>query len=207
LGFWRSFAKPKLDDRCVAEPERPGDISERFALFNPGERLASAFSAKYALVVMGRGTPRGPKFARQASSVYPLLNAVRKSNYLGHSMEGSRPRPIVFSLLLSSTVSACGVGPQEQPVPDIHPNAEEALGAVRPVIDCEWKAANRYDDGQSSVSQVADQILGVCIVERMKARRIFHLPVNDAELDLEDFTTALKTVEDVRKSNTHTNQN
>jgi hypothetical protein len=48
--------------------------------------------------------------------------------------------------------------------------AEELLAIANPLVDCEWKAAHRYDDGSRSVKQLAEQILGVCSVERFKVR-------------------------------------
>ena len=78
--------------------------------------------------------------------------------------------------------------------------AEELLAIVNPEIDCEWKAAYRYDDGSRTVEQLAEQILGVRTVERLKVRRALCLSLNDPQEDLVEFKQAVETVENVRKS-------
>jgi hypothetical protein len=50
-----------------------------------------------------------------------------------------------FSLMLSCLMSGCGTA-QERPTPKMI-TAEEALAVASRVVDCEWKAANQYDDG------------------------------------------------------------
>ena len=56
---------------------------------------------------------------------------------------GSERKTFTFSLILS--LSGCGTV-QERPTPKII-TAEEALAVASRVVDCEWKAANQYDDG------------------------------------------------------------
>jgi hypothetical protein len=68
------------------------------------------------------------------------------------------------------------------------------------VADCEHRAANRYDDGRSTISALADQVMGVCTVECFKARQAFHLSPNDPDLDLDDFKRTVEVVEDERKN-------
>jgi hypothetical protein len=41
------------------------------------------------------------------------------------------------------------------------------------LLNCRAKAAYRYDDGSRTVEQLAEQILGVCTVERLKVQRAF----------------------------------
>jgi hypothetical protein len=77
---------------------------------------------------------------------------------------------------------------------------EQMIAIMSWVTDCEHRAANRYDDGRSTISALADQVMGVCTVERFKARQAFHLSPNDPDLDLDDFKRAVEVVEDERKN-------
>jgi len=51
--------------------------------------------------------------------------------------------------------------------------SDEALAVSSRVVDCEWKAANRYDDGSHTVSELAQRIMSICSPERLKARMAF----------------------------------
>jgi hypothetical protein len=64
-------------------------------------------------------------------------------------------KPFIFSLALSSLVAGCGAG-QEKPM------AEEASGISSRVVDCERKAADRYDNGRSTISELAQRIISIC---------------------------------------------
>jgi hypothetical protein len=68
------------------------------------------------------------------------------------------------------------------------------------VVDCEWKAADRYDDGRSTVSELAQRIMGICAVELTKTRLAFHVSLNDPEIDLIEFKQAVESVENARKN-------
>jgi hypothetical protein len=101
---------------------------------------------------------------------------------------------VIASLALTG-LAGCVASPS--PPPQL-PSADEALAIQSRVIDCEWKAANRFDDGRAPVADVAQRILGVCAVELTKARLAFRLSPADAELD--EFKMAVESVEQARKS-------
>jgi hypothetical protein len=95
-------------------------------------------------------------------------------------------------------LSAC-VPAEKKPDPSAM-TGEKMIAIMSWVADCEHRAANRYDDGRSTISALADQVMGVCTVERFKARQAFHLSPNDPDLDLDDFKRAVEVVEDERKN-------
>ena len=95
-----------------------------------------------------------------------------------------------------ASASLAGCAAQQRPARQAMA-AENALAAVNPVIDCEWAAAARYDHGQS-VAALAQQILGICGVEILKAERAFHLSPNDPDVKMDEFKQAIETVEHVR---------
>jgi hypothetical protein len=78
--------------------------------------------------------------------------------------------------------------------------ADDALAAVKPVIDCEWAAAARYDDGHSSVAALAERIVGICGPEILKSERAFHVSPNDPDIKMDEFKQAVRAVENARKS-------
>jgi len=65
------------------------------------------------------------------------------------------------------------------------------------VIDCEWKAADQYDDGHRSISELAHQVMGVCSVERTEAGIAFGV-LNDPQVESIEFENAVKSVENAR---------
>jgi hypothetical protein len=98
-----------------------------------------------------------------------------------------------FGLALSCLVSGCATTQRERP-----------LAIASRVVDCEWKAVSRYDDGNSTVSQLAQRVMGICAVERMKARKAFGLPSNEVELG--EYREAVENVEAARKANARIRQ-
>jgi hypothetical protein len=78
--------------------------------------------------------------------------------------------------------------------------AEEAIAITSKVTNCEWQAVNRFDDGQTPIAQLADRVMGVCTVERIKAKLAFGLSPNDPELEADDFKQAVGIVESARKA-------
>jgi hypothetical protein len=58
---------------------------------------------------------------------------------------------------------------------------------------------NRYDNGRS-VSELAEQIMGVCTVERFKMRQAFHISFKDPDIEPDEYKQALRIAEDVRKN-------
>jgi hypothetical protein len=102
------------------------------------------------------------------------------------------------ALALALSLGACAAAEERKPPP--LPSAADALAAVQPIIDCEWKAVHRLDNGSYTVSELANRIMAVCSVERLKARRAMHLPTYGPEAELDDFKMAVESVESVRKS-------
>jgi hypothetical protein len=101
---------------------------------------------------------------------------------------------VIFSLGLSCLVSACS-GILKKPITD------EALAAKSRVIDCEWKAANQYDDSRyKTVSELVQRIMDVCAAERLNARLALGLSPNDPRIDTDEFKEAFKIFENARKS-------
>ena len=115
-----------------------------------------------------------------------------------HTPRAASPmrKTFTFSLALSCLVSGCSTA--ERPAPKAM-TAADALAAVQPVIDCEWAAAARYDDGRSTVAALAQRIMGVCSPEILKAETAFHL-VNDPDVKSDELNQAVEVVENVRKS-------
>jgi hypothetical protein len=66
------------------------------------------------------------------------------------------------------------------------------------VTDCEWKAADRYDDGRYTVSELAQR--GVCAVELTKAALAFGFSPNDPQVEADQFKQAVENVESARKA-------
>jgi hypothetical protein len=75
------------------------------------------------------------------------------------------------------------------------------VGSFIPIVtDCEWKAADRYDDGRHTVSELTQQVVGVCAVELTKAALAFGLSPNDPQIELDQFKQAVENVESARKA-------
>jgi hypothetical protein len=45
------------------------------------------------------------------------------------------------------------------------------LAAIMPAMDCERAAANKFDDGHRPIAKLAEQVMSVCIRERLLAMR------------------------------------
>jgi hypothetical protein len=105
----------------------------------------------------------------------------------------------MFGLALSEFLAGCSA-PQEKPNLRL-PTTEEALAIASRVVDCEWKAARRYDDGHYTVSALAERVMGICAVELMEERRAYGLsPFHNPEIELDEFKQAVEIVENVRKT-------
>ncbi len=82
-------------------------------------------------------------------------------------------------------------------------NADEMLAIQSRVVDCEWKAANQYDDGHRAISELAHQVMGVCSVERTKAEIAFGV-LNDPQIESIEFEQAVNAVENARSARAKT---
>jgi hypothetical protein len=84
---------------------------------------------------------------------------------------------------------------------------DEMLAVQSRVTDCEWRAANQYDDGRYTIPQLAQRVMGLCAVELTKAALAFGLSPNDPQIQLDQFRQAVENVEAARKARTKTNKN
>jgi hypothetical protein len=109
--------------------------------------------------------------------------------------EGGRPmrKTFIFSLALSSLVAGCCAGQEK-------PTVEEASGISSRVVDCEQKAADRYDDGRSTISELAQRIISICAVELTKARLALNLSLHDPQIQLDELKHTAEIVGEARKS-------
>ena len=110
-----------------------------------------------------------------------------------------------LSLLLGCLLCGCTAAPK--PAALKPPTSEERDALMMRVIVCENQAANRYDDGNSTISSLAHQIMMICQPEIIKLHaaiaaspRPFHIPFDDPEWDLHEFDSAVDIVESARKS-------
>lgn len=113
--------------------------------------------------------------------------------------EGKRWPLRLLTLGLGCLASACSMA-QRPPAVSSSPydiSADEALAVQSRVTDCEWKAADQYDDGRRAISDLARQVMGVCSVERIKAEKAFGV-LNDPEIESIEFEQAVNSVEHAR---------
>jgi hypothetical protein len=82
---------------------------------------------------------------------------------------------------------------------DLRQSVDEIMVLANRVVDCEWRAVAQYDDGKRTVSELAQQVMGVCSVDRLKFNRAFGLRLHDPEAELEDFKQAVKIIEQSRE--------
>jgi hypothetical protein len=75
------------------------------------------------------------------------------------------------------------------------------LAAASPMVDSEWAAVHRFDSPQRTVDDLAQQVMGVCTVERIKAKEAFGVSPNNPQLESDDFRQAVEIVESARKLN------
>jgi hypothetical protein len=110
---------------------------------------------------------------------------------------------LLLTLSISLLVSGCSTErtPSVRTAPHVL-TADEALTVQSRVTDCEWKAAEQYDDGRYTISELARQVMGVCAVELTKAALAFGLSPNDPQIDADQFRQAVENVESARKSRT-----
>ena len=105
----------------------------------------------------------------------------------------------LLSLALGLLVSTCAPAPR---TPNVRTalTADEALAVQSRVTDCEWRAADRYDDGRYTISELARQVMGVCAVELTKAALAFGFSPNDPQIESDQFRQAVENVEAARNA-------
>ena len=67
-------------------------------------------------------------------------------------------KTLILSLALGCLVSGCVPTPQRPPPKPL--TADELLAFENAILDCELKAANRFDDGRREISELAEQVSG-----------------------------------------------
>ena len=77
--------------------------------------------------------------------------------------------------------------------------ADDLLSAATKVADCEWAAADKLDDGHSSLSALAQRAIGICTRERFAMRRAAGFSPMDPSLDADELRQAMENVEAARK--------
>jgi len=102
-------------------------------------------------------------------------------------------KTFIFGLAVSSLIAGCSAGQEK-------PTAEEASGISSRVVDCERKAADRYDDGRSTISELAQRIISICAIELTKARLGLNLSLHDPQIQLDELKHAAEIVEEARES-------
>ena len=120
---------------------------------------------------------------------------------LGEMVDLAQPKPRkrgpykgIFSLGLSCLVSAACSEALKKPTSD------EALAVQTSVINCEWKAANRFDDYRyKTIPELVQRVMDECAVERLNARLAFGLSPNDPRIDANEYKDALENIENERK--------
>jgi hypothetical protein len=102
---------------------------------------------------------------------------------------------------LGFLVSACSTQrmPSVETMPRVR-TADEALAVQSAVTDCEWKAADQYDDGRYTVSELPQRVTGVCAVELTKAALAFGFSPNDPQIEADQFKQAVENLESARKA-------
>jgi hypothetical protein len=117
----------------------------------------------------------------------------------------SRQQPLNGGLLLTLSLGFLVLACSTERMPSVHTvphalTADEALAVQSLVTDCEWKAADQYDDGRYTVSELAQRVMGVCAVELTKAALAFGLSPNDPQIVSDQFKQAVENVESARKA-------
>jgi hypothetical protein len=105
---------------------------------------------------------------------------------------------VIFGLSVCCLVSAaCSDLLKKQPT-------DAAVSAHLRVIDCEWKAADQYDDNRyKTFSELVRQVMDVCDAELREARSASDLSPNDSHIDKDEFNQAREIIENARIRRQH----
>jgi hypothetical protein len=112
-------------------------------------------------------------------------------------------RSEIVSLAILVLLAGCSAPKATAPVD--HISMDDALATATRVADCEWSAADKYDDGRSSLSALAEQVMGVCTRERFAMRRAAGFAPMDPTLDADELRQAIENVESARKHRKNSN--
>jgi hypothetical protein len=84
------------------------------------------------------------------------------------------------------------------------PPTDAAVAARMRVIDCEWKAADRYDDNRyKTFSELVQQVMDACAAELSEARSASDRPPDDKRIDKDEFNQAAEIIENARNRKQH----
>ena len=113
-------------------------------------------------------------------------------------MLANRLAPFIYVLGLSCFVSACSVF-SKKTMPETT-TADKAVAVQASVIDCEWKAADRFDDKRyKTLPELVHRVMDECAVERHDARLALSLTPNDPQLEADEYKDAFETIQNRRK--------
>jgi hypothetical protein len=109
-----------------------------------------------------------------------------------------KPTAVIFGLSVCCLVSAaCSDLLKKQPT-------DAAVSAHLRVIDCEWKAADQYDDNRyKTFSELVRQVMDVCDAELREARSVSDRSPNDTQIDKDEFNQAGEIIENARIRRQH----
>lgn len=77
--------------------------------------------------------------------------------------------------------------------------ADDLSSAASRVVDCEWAAADKFDDGRTSLSALAQRVIAICSHDRFAMRRAAGFSPMDPSLDADELSQAIENVEAARK--------
>jgi hypothetical protein len=105
---------------------------------------------------------------------------------------------VIFGLSVCCLVSAaCSDLLKKQPT-------DAAVSAHLRVIDCEWKAADQYDDNRyKTFSELVQQVMDVCAAELREVRSASDRSPNDKRIDKDEFNQAAEIIENARIRRQH----
>jgi hypothetical protein len=111
----------------------------------------------------------------------------------------SRNRFALLGCGAAITVLMTGCAESIEPPPSDLPSTNEALTIQGRVLDCELKAANRYDNGHSTITDVAERVIATCYDEIIRAWTAFKLSPSDPNFESDNFKIAVEHVEMARQ--------
>ena len=77
---------------------------------------------------------------------------------------------------------------------------DKAVAVQASVIDCEWKAADRFDNNRyKTMPELVHRVMDECAVERHDARLALSLTPNDPQLEADEYKDAFETIQNARK--------
>jgi hypothetical protein len=105
---------------------------------------------------------------------------------------------VIFGLSACCLVSAaCSDLLKKQP-------SDAALAANLGVIDCEWKAADQYDDNRyKAFAELVHQVMNVCAAQLSEARLAFGRTSNDKHIEEDEYRETVEIISNARVRRQH----